>query len=161
MRHESQAMLFLTLVILLATGCHERKTNNNKALLEKNYLELVHPQLPLFFPLHILPQFKMNLKDFPCHSFPPPSGLAILSLDEELHLQPCGHAGYRDCLGGDVSAQAILASEVCQARIWQIRTVLSPERAPPSQYKFSLPGMTTKTFPESYPFASSVAELRG
>lgn len=72
MRHESQATLFLRLVILLATGCHERKTNNNKALVEKNYLELAHPQLPLFFPLHILPQFKMSLEDFPCCSFPPP-----------------------------------------------------------------------------------------
>lgn len=94
MTHESQARL----VILLSTGCYERKTNNNKALLGKNYLELVHLQLPLFFPLHILPQFKMSLKDFPCLSLPPPSGLAILSPDEELHLQLCGHAGYRDCL---------------------------------------------------------------
>lgn len=31
MRHESQA----SLVILLSTGCYERKTNNNKAVLEK------------------------------------------------------------------------------------------------------------------------------
>lgn len=109
MRHESQA----SLVILLSTGCYEGKTNNNKALLEKNYLELVHPQLPLFFPLHILLQLKTSLKDFPCCSFPPPSGLAILSLDEELHLQPWGHAGYRDCLGvGGASAQATLASKV-------------------------------------------------
>lgn len=75
------------------------------------------------------------------------------------------HTGWRAVLTtqhgiawGGVSVQTTLASKTSQAKTWQIRALLSPKNAPPPQYK-SLPGMTTRIFPEPHSFASSSAQL--
>lgn len=93
MRHESQAWL----VILLSTDCYEtnkKKQQQQSTFRKKKNLQLVHSQLPLFFPLCILLQFKRSLRDFSCCSLSPPSGLAIISLGGELYWQSIMAQGF-------------------------------------------------------------------
>lgn len=81
------------------------------------YFKLVHPQLILFFPLHIFPQFRKNLKDFSSHSVPRPLSLAIFSLNEELHSHCAGTQGTGTAQGPwGPSTEAISHREALRTR---------------------------------------------